>query len=367
MPGHVYATSFSAAVGAIPVIAFPARAANVSRRCCASGSTSPARERSGGSGNLDHVESEVEVFAEALLLDRALEIAIRRGDDAHVDCHLGARAERAHLPLLEHAEDLRLERHRHVADLVEEERPASRLDEEAGPRFARVGERATGVSEQLALEERLRHRRAVDRDEGAVGSAAAPMNRVREHLLARPALAGDEDRRFGVGHTLDEIVDRAHRFAAPDEAVELAPRLGRAQAPDLLSERSRPRRPVDCDREHFELNRLVDEVVRACSNGGDGRVEAPEPRHDDDRYVRPVRADPLAERDTVDARHVQIGHHDVEVLCEQPFERRVRARGPRDVVCPLPEPQLDRLAELCVVVHDEHSCHGSLLRPEGEC
>ena len=53
-----------------------------------------------------------------------------RADDADVDALGRGRAEREHLPLLEHAQELGLRLERHVADLVEEERAAvGALDE----------------------------------------------------------------------------------------------------------------------------------------------------------------------------------------------------------------------------------------------
>ena len=66
-----------------------------------------------------------------------------------------AAAHRAHLPRLERAEELRLEIARELADLVEEQRAAVRLLEQALPAVLGVGERPLGVAEQLALEQRL--------------------------------------------------------------------------------------------------------------------------------------------------------------------------------------------------------------------
>ncbi len=79
---------------------------------------------------------------------------MRRRDDAHVDGALGVRAERAHDAALDHVEQLRLERQRHFADLVEQERAAARLHEEAVAALRCAGERAFAVSEELALEQR---------------------------------------------------------------------------------------------------------------------------------------------------------------------------------------------------------------------
>ena len=68
-------------------------------------------------------------------------------------------------PLLQHAQQLHLRRRRHLADLVEEERAAIGQLEAALPPIGGAGERALLVAEDLALEQRLGNRGAVDGDE----------------------------------------------------------------------------------------------------------------------------------------------------------------------------------------------------------
>jgi dipeptidyl aminopeptidase/acylaminoacyl peptidase len=105
--------------------------------------------------DLDDVEAIVEILTEAPLGDAGLEVAVRGRHDANVDVDLAIAADGPHLALLQHAQELGLERERHLADLVEEERALLGLDEEAGARVLRVRERATRVPEELALEEVL--------------------------------------------------------------------------------------------------------------------------------------------------------------------------------------------------------------------
>src|SRR5262249_62026548 len=100
-----------------------------------------------------------------------------------------------HLALLEHAEELGLDLERHLADLVEEERAAVGELEAAGPRRHRAREGAALVAEELALRQRGRDRRAVHLDERLPLAAAALVDGASHQLLARPALAQDEDRR----------------------------------------------------------------------------------------------------------------------------------------------------------------------------
>ena len=53
-----------------------------------------------------------------------MQVAMRGGDDAHVGRHRLGAADRANLVLLQHAQQLHLQAHRHVADLIEQQRAA---------------------------------------------------------------------------------------------------------------------------------------------------------------------------------------------------------------------------------------------------
>src|SRR6266542_2606464 len=72
--------------------------------------------------DVDHVEAVVEVVAELPLFDLPLEILVGRADDPDIDLDREIRPEPLDLALLQHAQKLRLRRHRHLADLVEEDR-----------------------------------------------------------------------------------------------------------------------------------------------------------------------------------------------------------------------------------------------------
>ena len=139
--------------------------------------------------NRDDVEPVVEVGAEALLLDRLLEIGVRRRDEPHVDLDRRRAADGDDLALLEDAQQLHLDRERRLADLVEEERAAARDLEHAVLVADRAREAPLHVAEELALEQVLRQRAAVDRDERGVRPAAPVVDRLRDELLARAALA----------------------------------------------------------------------------------------------------------------------------------------------------------------------------------
>src|SRR5690606_31344723 len=92
-------------------------------------------------------------LAEATLLDRKRKILVRRGDYPHVDADRRLPADAEELALGEHAQQPGLQRRRHVADLVEEQRAAVGLLEPADPPLHRARERALLVAEELGLEQ----------------------------------------------------------------------------------------------------------------------------------------------------------------------------------------------------------------------
>ena len=126
----------------------------------------------------DAVEAEVEIAPERALVDRGFQVTVGGGQHANVDRARLRAAEPEHLPLLQHAQQLDLDRDRHLADLVEEEGAALRGLEQAGLGLDRAGERAALVAEQLALQQRRGERRAVEADERLVRSAATACGSV---------------------------------------------------------------------------------------------------------------------------------------------------------------------------------------------
>ncbi len=107
------------------------------------------------------------------------------------------RAERPDLAVLQHAQQPRLQRQRHVADLVEEQRAAAGLhDQPLRSLASRAGEGAGLVAEQLGIDQALRHRRAVQRDIIVARAVARRVDGAREHVLAGAGLATQQDRQI---------------------------------------------------------------------------------------------------------------------------------------------------------------------------
>ena len=81
----------------------------------------------------DHVQAVEQVFAERAVGDHLHELGVGRGEHAHVHLDGAVLADALELALLQHAQQLGLQRRAHRADLVEEERAAVGLFEPALP------------------------------------------------------------------------------------------------------------------------------------------------------------------------------------------------------------------------------------------
>src|SRR5208337_307313 len=77
----------------------------------------------------DHIEPMQQIFAKVPGFYACLEVLMGCGDDTYVNLYRGLTAHSIELALGQHPQQARLQRRRHVADLVEEERAAVGLFE----------------------------------------------------------------------------------------------------------------------------------------------------------------------------------------------------------------------------------------------
>ena len=131
-----------------------------------------------------------------------------------------------------------LRRRAELADLVEEQRAAAGGLEIPGLALVGAGERAALVPEQLALEERLRERAAVEPDERPRRARALAVDLLGDHLLADAGLAQQQHRGLRRRHAPHPLEDLRHRGIADHHTGELA-RDRRGVAPVTLPGRLR--------------------------------------------------------------------------------------------------------------------------------
>src|SRR5713101_155162 len=169
----------------------------------------------------NHIQAIEEVLAESAAGKLQLEVLVGGGDDADVNADRLAGTDRLKALLFEDAQDFGLRAEAHVADFVEEERAAVGLLELADLVLEGAGEAALDVAEQFGLDELFRDGGAIDFHEGAFVAQAGRVQRARHQLLARAALAIDEDAAVGGSGDGDLLAQRLHGHAVAVNLVAL--------------------------------------------------------------------------------------------------------------------------------------------------
>src|SRR5262249_42453152 len=147
----------------------------------------------------------------------------------------------------------------------EDRAAASRLEQTAAI-LQGAGERAALVTKELALEQRLGERCAVDGDKWTRGALPCAMDSARHQLFAGTGLALDEHRDRGRGGALHQTEDVCHGGARAGDLLEaIAPGDVATQGADLGAQ---------------QLLRLLDACVqtRVLERDGNGAGERIEKR-----------------------------------------------------------------------------------------
>ena len=126
-------------------------------------------------------------------MDHLLEIPRRSRDHPDIDGPVSLPADSAHGAGLEDTQQAGLEAEGHLTDLVQQQRAAMGLLKQPRMSANSPGERAALVAEQLALEQTLRDRTTVHRNERLGCSARPCMECACKDLLSRSGLSIDED------------------------------------------------------------------------------------------------------------------------------------------------------------------------------
>jgi hypothetical protein len=212
------------------------------------------------------------------------------------------------------------------------------------------------VAEDLALEQGLGDRGAVDRDEGLRRALAELMDGLRHHLLAGPRLAPDEDRRRGRRRLLDHAVNLADRPGAPDDPAEAAVL---AQLASQDTDLAQGLLPLGClldeDLQPARVDRLGQVVVGAFLDRLDRGLDRTLRGEQDDRDVAHLIAQRLEQREAVHARHDDVGDDDAGTEGGDALQRFLTVgRGLGDVA---PGPDQLGQPESCrpIVLDDEHA------------
>ena len=170
-------------------------------------------------GDAHHVQAVLEVGAEAAFADQRVQVLVGGGDDAHVAAQQFAPTDAVELALGQHAQQAGLQRCRHVADLVQEQRAALGLLEAAGVAAGGAGEGAGLVAEQFAFQQLGRDGGGVEGHERPFAARALGVQRARGQFLAGAGLAGDQHVEVAGGDAPDQAEHLAHGGAFAQQGV----------------------------------------------------------------------------------------------------------------------------------------------------
>ncbi len=264
-------------------------------------------------------------------------------------------------PFLQEAEQLRLHRRPELRDLVEEQGPAvGEFDPSLLARES-TGEGAFLVAEQLALEEGLRDRGAVDRDERGGTPRTEVVKGAGDQLFPRSRLPLKEDRRVGRGDLLNLPTEIDHRLRFPDDPREPEP-LGELLAEEqvLLEERPSLHRPPQQKHEMVGIDRLRNEVERPPFHRSHRVLHGPVRGHHDHGQIRVGFARRGQNRVAVFPRKAEIGDDRGEPPRGERRDRLGPVRRFRDLEPLRFEGRTKHRSKGVAVLDEEHGGH----RPE---
>ena len=248
-----------------------------------------------------------------------------------------------------------------LADLVEEEGPSGGLLEEAAPIARGVGEGPLLVPEELALEQVLGDRAAVQRDEGERLPVGVRVERARDQFLAHAALAADEDGGLELGDLRDRPEDVAHGGALGEDRLELMLAANLLlQGPVLAAQRLALLGLAEGQDDLVRLERLAHVVVRAGLHGLEGEIDVPVRAHHDDRRRVLLGLEGREQIEPAHPRHAHVGQDDVRPEDIHQRQRGLPAVRDLHLVAVLLEEGAEDQSNVLFVVDDQDTAHDRL-------
>ena len=145
------------------------------------------------------MQAVIQILAELTLTDGLHRLLIGGADDPHIHLARAGRAQWLHHRGLQETQQFGLQRGRHFANLIEEERAAIGSGGGAGLIGNGAGETAFQMPENLGFQQIMRDRATVQRDERPARARRLGMQRDGGQFFAGAAFAGDENGGDGPG------------------------------------------------------------------------------------------------------------------------------------------------------------------------
>ncbi len=169
---------------------------------------------------IDHANPVIQVVAKHARTHQLREFLVRGGNDPNIDRNRFETAQRFDLTFLKHPQQPHLHGGGDVAELIQKNGPS--VGQRKAPRFVAfcVRKRAGLVAEQLALEQGIRQRGAVDGHKRFPAPGREVVDGAREQLFPGPAGALDEHRARARGNLRHHVKQPQHRGTPPHNVLK---------------------------------------------------------------------------------------------------------------------------------------------------
>ena len=148
-----------------------------------------------------------------------LQVSVGGRNHPYIHAQIVVAADALHLALLQKAQNLALQRQRHVADFVQKQRSAMRGLNAPDARLQRAGKCALGVAEQLGFQQRVGNGRAVDHHQRLVAPRTDQVQFLGHQVFARAAFAQHQHRGVARSHHARQRVGPHHLLRVADHAA----------------------------------------------------------------------------------------------------------------------------------------------------
>ena len=171
------------------------------------------------------------------------------------------------------------------------------------------------MTEQFAFEQIAWNGGAIDRNEGLVPARRIVMNRFRDQLLSRAALAEDQNGRHGVDHLADRFVDDLHARASADDVDAWLEALFHffLELAKITTQLAAVHGALDEHQDFIEIERFGDVIEGAVFHRTDGVAHGILRRHQDHRGVDAVFLELFEQFQTIDVRKLDVHQRNVEM------------------------------------------------------
>ena len=175
----------------------------------------------GGNLKSQHVQTKVQVFAEAAGLNRGGTVNIAEGHQAGFDVQDFRTAQTLEGALLQHPQELALRAGRKGRDFIQNDGAVAAQLEAAKLTLDGPGQGTAFMAEEFALDKLRWKAGAIDLEIGSIAARSQLVNQACQMILSSAAFAGDEQSGGGGGHFLCELqqAQRCRVFGNPRQSL----------------------------------------------------------------------------------------------------------------------------------------------------